>query len=224
LSWHSTGLETRCGLDEFLDEFPEFIQKPDGSRTLRLEGVLSRALQVEGFPTIESSYRLRIVVVDAFPGVAPAAFELGGKIPQNYHHLKSGALCLGAPIRMVLALRRDPTMLGFARTLLIPYLYGYSHFGEFGKEPWPGLGHDLIHVVGDYRRLLGVDTDRLGLDLLRMLGVKKRVANRRPCPCESGLRLGRCHHRRLNSLRTLRPRSWYRAHHQELEKAMRAQA
>ena len=40
--------------------------------------------------------------------------------------------------------------------------------------------------------------------LLQLVTVKKRVANKRPSPCGSGLRLGRCHHRYVNHLRRIR--------------------
>ena len=34
-----------------------------------------------------------------------------------------------------------------------------------------------------------------------LAAMKRRLANKRPCPCGSGRRLGRCHNRRVNTLR-----------------------
>jgi hypothetical protein len=46
--------------------------------------------------------------------------------------------------------------------------------------------------------------------MLRLIGMKRRVANKRPCPCGSGLRAGKCHHRILNRLRQELGRQWCR--------------
>ena len=53
-------------------------------------------------------------------------------------------------------------------------------------------------------------------EFLCLTGMKKRVANKHPCPCGSGRRLGRCHCRRVNHLRRTIGRTWFRAEYQRV--------
>ena len=46
--------------------------------------------------------------------------------------------------------------------------------------------------------------------------IDHRIGEADPCPCGSGLRLGRCHNVRLNRLRKLGSRSWFRFIYAEL--------
>ena len=53
-------------------------------------------------------------------------------------------------------------------------------------------------------------------EFLCLTGMKKRVANKHPCPCGSGRRLGRCHCRRVNHLRRTIGRTWFQAEYQRV--------
>jgi hypothetical protein len=48
-------------------------------------------------------------------------------------------------------------------------------------------------------------------EFVRLAALRRREANKHPCPCGSGRRLGRCHNRRVNHLRGRLGRSWFRA-------------
>ena len=48
---------------------------------------------------------------------------------------------------------------------------------------------------------------------IQLLGIKKRIANKRSCPCGCGKRLGACpFHHKLNEFRKMAPVSWFKAH------------
>jgi hypothetical protein len=101
-----------------------------------------------------------------------------------------------------LLIQRHPSLLDFLERVIIPYLYGHSlhelglgmPFGEL-RHGDPGLLDDLAEMLG----LSDPDNARRWLDATRK---KKRVANKLVCPCGSNVRLGRCHNRRVNSLRS----------------------
>lgn len=76
--------------------------------------------------------------------------------------------------------------------------------------PFGDLAHGRLGIIQDYMRLLRVDTEEATMKMLYLLGVKKRIANKQPCPCKSGRRLGRCHNHLLNSLREVQSQSWFR--------------
>jgi hypothetical protein len=49
-------------------------------------------------------------------------------------------------------------------------------------------------------------------DVLNMISLNRRVANKKPYPCKCGNRLGKCFFRlKINNYRKLAPRSWYKS-------------
>ncbi len=131
----------------------------------------------------------------------PSVYEVAGRIPNEYHKLADGSLCLASRLRLAAAIRTRPTLLEFFEDFVISYLYRYAYYEKFKKDPWPDLKHGLSGLVRDYSKLLGVPAGESCLSYLELLGLRKRVANKRPCPCGSGARVGRCHYRRLNPMR-----------------------
>ena len=95
-------------------------------------------------------------------------------------------------------------------TLVLPYLYGYSYYERhgvmiFGEQEHGDQGiRDQLGQLYQAPPIEGVE------EYLRLTGLHKRVANKRPCPCRSGRRLGRCHNRVVNALRSRLGRHWFR--------------
>ena len=94
----------------------------------------------------------------------------------------------------------SPSVLRFVERCLIPYLYGYSHFSATGVMPFDELYHGELGSLQDLTGLLGTKMDD-ALPFCFLASMLRRRANKRPCPCGSGWRLGRCHNRRVNALR-----------------------
>ena len=83
---------------------------------------------------------------------------------------------------------------------MIPYLDGYSHFLKTGKMPFGELDHGELGSLQDLASLLGMEMGP-AIPYCVLATMKRRRANKRPCPCGSGRRLGRCHNRKVNMLR-----------------------
>jgi hypothetical protein len=64
-----------------------------------------------------------------------------------------------------------------------------------------GIIEDLADVFGVQKVMVA--------GFVRVAAMKKRVANKRPCPCGGELRLGLCHRKRLNMLRRRLGRRWF---------------
>src|SRR5579863_893231 len=165
-------------------------------------------------PQISDSYQLRITVPDQFPERIPTVVELGHKIPRigNFHVNPDSTLCLGSPLRLLLKLSNERTLPGFASRCLIPYLYAISHKLSFGgKLPFSELKHGPVGALEDYMEILALRRPEQARRAIKLLGMKKRRANKLPCPCDCGQRLGKCSfNKRLSQIRRCASRSWFR--------------
>lgn len=173
-----------------------------------LEGQFAFHADFEGGPVIEDTYHLRIEVPPAFPDAAPHVYELGARIPRDLdHHVfpLSGRLCLGSTLRLR-AIARDANGLApFGQLAIVPYLYAAS-FRERTGGPFPfgELAHGRAGLLDDYAQMLGLEQPEQVAQALALGAMRKRLANKYPCPCGCGRRLGVCPYRKsLSAFRDL---------------------
>jgi hypothetical protein len=113
------------------------------------------------------------------------------------------------------------SLVGFIDRCLIPYLYRFSYLVIHGEAPFEDLEHGVSGIKEDLRQLLRAKRESEVLPFIRLLGMKRPHANKERCPCGSGDRLGRCHHRHLNRLRERLGRYWFRiVEHQRLNEEL----
>ena len=175
-----------------------------------MAGIVEFTAQAPGLEIINDTYEVAIEVPDAFPRQLPTARDIGRRIPLNYHRLTDGSFCLGSEVRLRLILANTPTLPAFIERCVIPYLYGFSFFERYGSMPFGELGHGQPGLIEDFKVLLRLNTAAECINMLELIGLKRRVANKRPCPCSSGKRLGTCHHKIANRLRPQLGRGWCR--------------
>ncbi len=197
------------GLAEVRERFPGFriIHLPDCA--LQFEGELAFRAVMDGYDEIADAYELRWIIPGRFPIKEAQVFEIGGRIADDYHKFDDKSLCLGSPIRIRKEMSEQPTLTGLVDRLIIPYLYNHSYQKRNGDLPVGELGHGAPGLVGDYEKLFKLNGPQQCVEALQLLSMKKRVANKKPCPCGSYRRLGRCHCRRLTPLRRLAPRNYF---------------
>lgn len=204
------------GLGEFLEQYPGMAIHPCAMPGLQLRGTLSFHAQPPGKPEITDAYSLAIMVPPAFPASLPTVIESGGQIPrgEDYHVNPDDTLCLGSPLRLLLKLAKQPTLLGYADGCIVPYLYAISHKLRFGGPfVFDELDHGAPGALADYMDLFGVKQPAQARAIWTLLGMKERHANKKPCPCGCGQRLGRCGFRqRLREIRALASQTWFREH------------
>jgi hypothetical protein len=178
--------------------------------TVHIVGVLSFLAAGPGTEPIQDGYHIEITVPESFPAKLPAVRETRGRIPPDFHRLSNGGLCLGSHTRIRLLMSKDSSLLRFVEKCVIPYLYGRSHFERYATMPFGELDHGAKGIRQDLAELFGTTrTDRME-EFARLTAMKKRHANKELCPCLSGLRLGRCHHLRVNALRKQLGQLWFR--------------
>ena len=202
----------RVQVREFLLEQPRLAIRPSESGLL-LQGTLAFHVLAAG-NDIEDAYQLKIHLPEAFPRAAPLVYEVGNKIPRQpgYHVNYDGTLCLGSPLRVLLILAGGPTLQGFATECLVPYLAAVSHRLRQGGELLFGeLQHGSAGELEDYGRLLQLPRRGQVRRAIALLVQRRRVSNKRLCPCDCGRRLGGCtFHLKLLPLRKLASRRWFK--------------
>ena len=201
---------TRWRLAELLRQYPMLRIVPSESDELILKGTLPFHVVGPDGRVIADQYDVEISVPPDFPRMLALARETAERIPPNYHKLEGDYLCLGTPTEQRLVLSSSPTLSFFVSQLLIPYLYGHSYYVQYGSMPFGEYAHgdqgirDSLGYLFHAPAVVGVE------EFLRLASLKKRSANKLPCPCQSGRRLGRCHNRVVNRLRLRLRRSWFR--------------
>jgi hypothetical protein len=187
--------EERIGLRPFLDAYPGMRVRPSPAGMIRLEGEFDFRADHEDGPVIVDTYHLRIDVPHQFPDELPRTLEIEGRIPRDadHHVFSNGSLCLGSPLRLHLIAREARDLTSFVRRCIVPYLYAASYREQTGSPyPFGELAHGAAGLLDDYALLLGLHAPRQALAALALLGTKRRLANKRPCPCGCGRRLGVC--------------------------------
>ncbi|WP_298813245.1 hypothetical protein [uncultured Roseibium sp.] len=185
--------------------------RPAKSANFILEGIYELFAIDENGKNTRDEYELRIEVPKRFPNELPTVFETGRKIsrsPDN-HVNHDGSLCLGSPLRLKALINKDSTLVGFTSNCIFPFLYAHS----IGNFLFGELSHGLDGLIEDYKEMFNVPTRRQVVQSLTLCSLRRRVANKRKCPCGCGRRLGVCAYReKINNFRRIAPRSWFSAH------------
>lgn len=203
----------RFGVEALLAAHPGLRAQPLVNGELRISGEIEFDAEAPGYNRIADSFEVELSVPPGFPDELPSVRDLTGRVPKSFHtHPSDGSLCLGSPTRQRMALVGNPTLLAFVTRCVIPYLYGFSHLERYGSLPFGELDHGNTGLRADFANLFGV-TPAAAVEMVRLASLKRRRANKARCPCGSGKRLGRCHHRRVNRIRDELGRSWFRAEH-----------
>ncbi|WP_316348108.1 hypothetical protein [Desulfuromonas acetoxidans] len=208
-------------LSQFLSDYPGMSTAPYSDAGVCLRGKFRFKADVKGGNEVEDFYKLEIVIPHKYPLALPRVKEIGGKIPRdgNFHINPDGTLCLGSPLRLLKKIYSATDFNVFIDKCLVPYLYAVSYkLMHGGKFVFGELAHGDQGIVDDYSDMLGLQERHQIAQSLRLLGMKKRIANKKTCPCGCGKRLGACSfHHKLNAFRDMAPMSWFRAHAMDLE-------
>ena len=168
---------------------------PSRSTSISLGGMFVFEATAKKHPTILDSYELHIEIPENFPKSIPTVIETGNKIPKtgNYHIYSKGELCLGSPLRLLSIIHSTPSLVKFAEKCIVPYLYAISIKLKYGGDlVFSELAHGGRGVIDDYLNLFCLQDKDQVICTLNLIAQKKRVANKKPCPCLCGNRLGKC--------------------------------
>lgn len=193
-----------------LARYPGLSVKPSPGTWISLVGDLAFSIVGPRGHLVNDCYRVVIHIPMNFPRVLATVFEIGGRISDRFHKLSDRSLCMGSPTALRLTLLDNPTALGLIELVVLPYLYGHSCCEETGEMPFGELEHGIEGIQRHFASLFGVSNPAVAPALAMVAGLRRRVANKKTCPCGSGSRFGQCHHLAGNRLRRALGRGWLR--------------
>lgn len=203
------------GLEDFLAAHPRIrILEINGER-LVLAGEYHLRAQLAGSQLVERTYRLKLVCPRDYPEKLPTVIDEESYFPRNqeYHTYGDGSFCLGSELKIKSLLRHDHSLSVFFEKIVDRFLYAVTHRVEYGNFPYGELAHGESGLIDDYGDMFRISGKQAVVRALQALGKRKREANKLPCPCCCGLRLGRCDYRFfLNGFRNIERRRWFRQH------------
>ena len=207
-------LINKIELHQFRQEQPSFRIKASMYDGLVLEGNFKFQSKLDGYPPIDETYKLQIKIPSKYPHEMIEVYEMNSRIPKidTFHINPNSSFCLGSPFKLKMLLSNDISLNNFIKKCLIPYLYAISlklnHnmnlvFGE--------LEHGNDGLYQDYQEILGLkNKEEVKLTFI-LLAKKKRVANKKQCPCGCNQRLGKCDFRfKLYRIRKVISQSWFK--------------
>ncbi len=190
---HASAIPPTWRLGEALARHPGLTVVPSRSADLLIEGEIQCLAIGRDDVVINERYTVTIEVPPDFPRALPRVVETAGRVPRSFHRNPDDSLCLGSPIGQLLAIEDERTIGGFLDRVLVPYFYSHAYHERFGRTPYGELAHGAAGLEDDVRRLFLLPSDTDAQEFLRLASMKRRHANKRRCPCQSGRRLGQCH-------------------------------
>ena len=197
---------------------------PSRDKGFLLAGEYRFQAKPEGSELVSDQFVVRILVPDTFPSQLPMVWEAGSRIPKkaSWHiNIKTDcSICLGGGLSLRLVAREKPSLADYLEHTLVPYLYAVCIRERYGGPfTFSELSHGGEGLIEEVRDLLVLPSDRAAVAVIRLLSMKKRVANKLPCPCGCQERFGICQLRgTLRDFRSLESRTFYKDYLQRMQK------
>lgn len=138
-------------------------------------------------------FNLEIVVPGDFPLAFPKVKELSNCINENYpHRYEDGQFCLASDLELKMFFSQDKDLCSFIEKYVIPYLYTYRFYEEYGVYPYGERSHGTMGDLEYLKDLFEVDDWGKVLDLMLFV-VQSSYRGHLLCPCGSGKRIRNCH-------------------------------
>lgn len=186
---------------ELQGEFPNVTLAFENDR-FYVRGKIQFRAQYQDRELVDEAYMIEIELPTNYPN-APQMQENWRRVPYTFHTFPDGTLCLGAPLAVKMTFSKDSTLLGFVKTLLIPYLYSFSYAATNEELPYGELDHGAKGILNFYKELFRVDSEECCIDFLYILASQK-YRGHLLCPCNSGNILRKCHGPMLLELQNTR--------------------
>lgn len=187
-------------IEEFLEAYIGMSLRPSPPDCYVIEGRFPVVAQFrEDISTLVNKvFCLKIVVPVNYPDALPIVYEIenGAQIPTSpdYHKNSDSSLCLGSPLALFVQLSRSASLVSFAESCIVPHLASAVLKKERGMPFQQGelkhSGEGLEENIAEY---FGINIPlKLVPPTFELLGEKKGKANKQPCPCSKGPKLGAC--------------------------------
>lgn len=172
-------------------QYPGLALTKDGEGKWIIQGVLEFSASYEAVD-IRDKVQIEIIIPDDYPDIPPSVKETGGRIPKDFHTFPDGTLCLGTRIEVHMKFAETKSLLGFINGQVIPFLFSFCYWQQYGKMPFGELSHGGRGILEYYTQFFNVASAIVVIELLKILA-ENNYKGHHDCPCASGKRLRDCH-------------------------------
>lgn len=210
-------------IEEFLEKQPGMRLCPSLEPGYLLSGSYYLTAQPDGGVIVEDEFQVKILIPESFPVLLPRVWEIGSRIPQRAAwHINCRtdcSICLGSDLSLHMVASRFPRLSDYLDHCLVPYLYAVCiRERNGGAFYFSDLAHGGEGLTKEIQDLFCLPDKKAALLIIKLLSMKKRVANKKPCPCGCNRRLGTCQlHGKLQYYRELVPRRFYKQYYQRMQ-------
>lgn len=178
-------------LRDMKEKYPhlEIIQEEDGYR-LQGDFVLNHSFNDI---RMTGNFKLQLFIPNNYPLGFPEVRELSQCIDKNYPHLyENGQLCLASNIELRLYLSQNADIYQFVENYIIPYLYTYKYYDNYGVYPFGERSHGIDGDVEYLKELFNVSEQEQVINILFFI-VRYNYRGHLLCPCGSNKKVRNCH-------------------------------
>ena len=150
--------------------------------------------------------------------------ELSNCINENYpHRYKDGQFCLASDLELKMFFSQNKDLCSFIEKYVIPYLYTYRFYEEYGVYPYGERSHGTMGDLEYLKDLFEVDDWGKVFDIMLFV-VQSSYRGHLLCPCGSGKRIRNCHGEILKKVMNAKLQDECRAILLEIERACNGKA
>lgn len=204
-------------IEPFLNKYRGMKLQPISSDShYELEGKFKFTAKSGISKEISDTYNLKIEIPKDFPKNLIKVYSIDNKIERKdeNHVNRAGDFCLGSELRLKKIAIKLNDFNKFIEKVLIPFLYSHSLKRiNGGKLIFGELSHGVPGLIEDYINLFHVKSKEELLMILKLLSLKKRVANKLLCPLGCGKKVGRCrcnYKKEINFFRKVKSRNHFK--------------
>lgn len=138
-------------------------------------------------------FELEINVPVDFPLALPKVKELSHYIDRNYPHIyQNGQFCLASDLELKIFFSKNVDICAFIDQYIIPYLYTYRFYDEYGVYPYGERSHGIMGDLEYLKDLFRIDDWKQIFNIMLFV-VQSPYRGHLLCPCGSGKKIRNCH-------------------------------
>lgn len=147
-------------------------------------------------------FNLEIIVPGDFPLAFPKVMELSDNIDKDYpHRYTNGQFCLASDLELKMFFSQSEDICLFVEKYIIPYLYTYRYYKEYGVYPYGDRSHGVMGNIEYLKDLFVVENWDQVFNLIFFI-IQSPYRGHLMCPCGSGNRIRNCHGSVLKQMMT----------------------
>ncbi len=203
-------------INAFLAEYPIMSLHPFfKGEPYQITGTFLFTAETKTYGKVSDSYELEIFIPIDYPKSLPKVFSMDNKIERkDENHVNPGdkSFCLASDLRLREFLFYNDKLNDYFKEFLVPFLYSHSIKRQSGGSLIFGeLSHGIQGLIEDYKRMFSLEKEEEVRQFLKILCLKKRIANKIQCPFGCNKVLSKCSHKKIiDKYRKIAPRHYYK--------------